>query len=162
MSWITEGNSTINSLKATFNAVKNNVQSKISINTSRTRDMISSYFNNGYTVVGINAEKIPVMKASIETYVNAINVALAELNNYNPEVAFKGSEVVPALREYIEAVKELCGNIVSHMLAFRDQLDVIYTAYTTRDTTSANALKAEATAAREAQKAYTGGSTATN
>lgn len=156
MSWITEINSGVNSLKSNFNALKNNVQSKISINTSRTRDMISSYFNNGYTVVGINAEKIPAMKTAIEGYVTTINNELAKLNNYNPEVAFKGSEIVPALKEYIEAVKELCGNIVSHMLAFRDQLDVIYTAYTTRDANTASSLRTEATNAREAQQAYTG------
>ena len=83
MSWITEINSGVNSLKSNFNALKNNVQSKISINTSRTRDMISSYFNNGYTVVGINAEKIPAMKTAIESYVNTINNELAKLNNYN-------------------------------------------------------------------------------
>ena len=126
MSWITDVQTVANTAKAGITAVSNDIQNTFSINANKTIDMIDSFFTNGYSIVGINANLIEtVMYPAIDRYVDAINKQLDRLVNYEPEVAFKGTEIVGALKEYIDAVKILCSNIVSHMLAFREELAAV-------------------------------------
>ena len=116
---------------------------------------VSSFFKNGSTVVGINVNQIPAMKTAIRDYVSAIDTALAELKNYDPTVAFKGEQLVPALTAYIDAVIETCGAIVSNMLAFNDQLTEVENAYKAKDDSSASTIKSYAESTRSAYTRYT-------
>ena len=128
---------------------------------SKKVDEVRSFFSNGATVVGINVGHIPAMQQAIRDYVNAIDSALGELKNYDPQVAFKGDEIVPALKQYIDAVKETCGAITSNMLAFNDQLTEVENAYKAKDTAAASTISSSAESTRSAYTRYTeqGGST---
>lgn len=121
----------------------------------KTVSDVNSFFKNGTTVVGINVNAIEGMKQEIRDYVKGIDTALAELKNYNPEVAFKGETVVPALKQYIEAVIETCGAITSNMLAFNDQLSDVQTAYLKKDEAAASTISKSAESTRSAYQRYT-------
>ena len=94
-------------------------------------------------------------KQEIRDYVKGIDTALAELKNYDPEVAFKGEAVVPALKQYIEAVIETCGAITSNMLAFNDQLSDVQAAYLKKDEAAASTISKSAESTRSAYQRYT-------
>ena len=89
MSWITDVQTVTSNAKSTISAVSNNITNTFSIGTNKTIDMIDSFFANGYSIVGINANQIPAMKVAVESYVNSINTELAKLENYNPYDAIK-------------------------------------------------------------------------
>ena len=139
------------------NAWNNNVRGAGDAFSSIKRRIseVGSYFKNGGTnVVGINVGQIPHMKDVIAQYCTDINKALADLKNYEPSVAFKGTEIVPALENYIDAVKEACGAIVSNMQAFSDQLDLIEKAWAEKDTANADTINKSAESARSEYTAY--------
>ena len=115
----------------------------------------TSFFKNGTTVVGINVGQIPAMKGAIRTYVGDIEKALAELKNYDPQVAFKGESIVPALQGYIDAVIETCGAIVSNMLAFNDQLTEVEEAYKAKDIAASEIINQSGESTRSAYTRYT-------
>lgn len=115
----------------------------------------NAFFKNGTTVVGINVNQIPAMKQAIREYVTSIETALKELKNYDPEVAFKGEDIVPALKGYIDAVIETCGAIVSNMLAFNDQLTEVENAYKAKDEAAASTITSSAESTRSAYTRYT-------
>lgn len=121
----------------------------------KTVSDVNSFFKNGTTVVGINVNAIEGMKQEIRDYVKGIDTALAELKNYDPEVAFKGETVVPALKQYIEAVIETCGAITSNMLAFNDQLSDVQAAYLKKDEAAASTISKSAESTRSAYQRYT-------
>lgn len=114
-----------------------------------------SVLNNGSSVVGINVNAIEGMKTEIREYVNKINAELAELKNYDPEVAFKGEAVVPALKQYIDAVIESCSAITSYMLAFNDQLSEVKAAYEDKDKVAGSTITKSAGSTRSAYTKYT-------
>ena len=123
MTWGTEIQKVRQGITTVFGNGKN-IISDIFNNTIKSKITEASvYFSNGgTTIVGINVNAIPSMKATIREYVVSVDKALEELKNYDPEIAFKGDEIVPALKQYIEAVKEACSAITSNMLAFNDKL----------------------------------------
>ena len=124
---------------------------------------IGTFFKNGgTTVVGINVNQIPAMKAAVETYCQEINNALGTLTNYDPTIAFKGTAIEPALKEYIDAVIEACGAIVSNMLAFNDQLTEVQNAYAAKDETSASQIKTSAESTRSSYTTYTSAGSSSN
>lgn len=121
----------------------------------RSISEVGTFFKNGATsVVGINTGKIPTMQKAINDYCGEINQALSELKNYDPKVAFKGASIVPALEDYIAAVIEACGKIVSNMQAFNDQLTAIKDAYVNKDQVAASNIKTSADSARNQFQAY--------
>ena len=143
------------------NAWNNNVRGAGDAFSSIKRRIseVGSFFKNGGTnVVGINVTKIPAMKEAIAAYCTAINTKLAELKQYDPKVAFRGTSIEPALVDYIDAVKEACGAIVSNMQAFSDQLDLIEKAWAEKDTANAETIKKSAESARSEYTAYGAGS----
>lgn len=123
--------------------------------TKKVVSDVSSFFKNGTTVVGINVNAIEGMKTEIREYVKTIDTALAELKNYDPEVAFKGDAVVPALKAYIEAVIETCSAITSNMLAFCDQLSEVQDAYLKKDEAAGSTINKSAESTRSAYTRYT-------
>lgn len=123
--------------------------------TKKVVSEVGSFFKNGTTVVGINVNAIEGMKTEIRNYVNDINTALSELKNYDPKVAFQGEQIVPALQQYIDAVKETCEAITSNMLAFNDQLSDVQTAYMKKDEAAASTISKTAESTRSAYQKYT-------
>ena len=153
--WQTELQKVKQSALTTFNNGKNAIVDFFSGTVNKKVSEVNSFFKNGTTVVGINVGHIPAMKAAIRQYVADIETALAELKNYDPTVAFKGEEIVPALQGYIDAVIETCGAIVSNMLAFNDQLTEVENAYAQKDQTAASTIKSSAESTCSAYTRYT-------
>ena len=153
--WQTELQKAKQTVVTKFNDGKRVISDFFSGTVNKKVSEVNSFFKNGSTVVGINVNHIPQMKTAIRGYVSDIERALGELKNYDPTVAFKGDEVVPALQAYIEAVIETCGAIVSNMLAFNDQLTEIETAYKAKDETAASTIKSSADSTRSAYTRYT-------
>lgn len=152
--WQTDINKVLNNVGNTFNTVTSNIQNTFGTITNRAISDVNSFFSNGTTVVGINVNQIPAMKTAVRTYVEGIQSALGELVNYDPEIAFKG-EYSAKLKEYIQAIIETCNAIVSHMLAFNDELTKVQQAYEAKDTASASAISADAESTRSAYTNYT-------
>lgn len=120
---------------------------------------IGTFFKNGgTTVVGINVNKITDMKTAITNYCDGVNGALAELKNYDPTVAFKGTQIESALVGYIEAIITACSAIVSNLESFNDQLTLVEQAYATKDDVQAQAIKNSADSARNEFTSYSSNS----
>lgn len=153
--WQTELQKAKQFVGTTFNSGKRAITDFFNGTVQKKVAEVGSFFKNGTTVVGINVGQIPTMKTAIREYVGTVESALAELKNYDPTVAFKGDEIVPALQGYIDAVIETCGAIVSNMLAFNDQLTEVETAYKNKDNTAASTIKSSAESTRSAYTKYT-------
>lgn len=153
--WQTELQKAKQTVVTKFNDGRRVISDFFSGTVNKKVSEVNSFFKNGTTVVGINVNKIPEMKTAIRSYVADIEKALSELKNYDPTVAFKGDEIVPALQTYIEAVIETCGAIVSNMLAFNDQLTEVENAYKAKDETAASTITSSADSTRSAYTRYT-------
>lgn len=153
--WQTELQSAKQTVVSKFNEGKRTIADFFNGTVNKKVSEVTSFFRNGTTVVGINVNYIPDMKTEIRAYVDSINTALGELKNYDPTVAFKGDDLVPALQGYIDAVIETCGAIVSNMLAFNDQLTEIEAAYKAKDQASSEIIKSSAESTRSAYTKYT-------
>lgn len=144
MSWTTDVQTVTSNVKSTIIADSANIQNAVSSNANKTIDMIDSFFTNGYSIVGINANAInDIMCPAIDEYIASVKEELEKLNKYDPNVAFKGTEIVPALNEYIESVKFLCSNLVSRMMQFKEELRLVQAAYESRDTNTASNLRTQ-------------------
>lgn len=155
VTWKTETQKAKQGIVTTINTGKRTISEFFSGTVKKVVSDVSSVFKNGATVVGINVNQIPTMKEAIRNYVADIEKALAELKNYDPTVAFQGEQVVIALQDYIDAVIETCGAIVSHMLAFNDQLTEVEKAYRAKDVSAASAIMSSAESTRSAYSRYT-------
>ena len=153
--WQTELQNVKQSVISNFNNGKRVISDFFSGTVNKKVTEVNMFFKNGSTVVGINVGHIEAMKTEIRSYVADIEKALSELKNYDPAVAFKGDEIVPALQGYIDAVIETCGAIVSNMLAFNDQLTEVQKAYAEKDLSAASAIKSSAESTRSAYTRYT-------
>lgn len=154
MTWGTEIQKVEQGVTSVFKNGKS-VISDIFGGISRKITEVQTFFKNGgTTVVGINVNQIPAMKTAIREYVATVDSALDELKNYDPTVAFKGEEIVLALKEYIDAVKEACSAITSNMLAFNDKLTEVQIAYEKKDSHTASQIKSSAESTRQAYTKY--------
>ena len=123
---------------------------------------VQSFFQNGTTVVGINVNQIEPMKQAIRDYVKAIEDELAKLENYDPEVAFKGTGIVPALKEYIVSIEKTCQAITSNLLAFNDKLTEVQKAYQAKDDAAKSMINSTAQSTSSAYTRYNEGGQATS
>lgn len=153
MSWITDVQKVENIATNAINDGISKIKDAFSSTVNRTLEEVESAFKNGETVVGINVNHIPTMKAAVRKYVENIKSALNELNSYDPEVAFKG-EYAQAMTTYIEAVKTACNAICSQMLAFNDQLTKVQEAYQAKDQATASSIKKTADSTSSAYTEY--------
>lgn len=151
--WKTEVQKVVNNVGNTFNTVSNTVQDTFGTVTNRTISEVTGFFQNGTTVVGINALQIPAMKEAVRGYVSGIQSALGELVNYDPEVAFKGEHVAD-LKNYIDTMIKVCNAIVSNMLAFNDELSEVYAAYQAKERASSSAISSDASSRSSQYTAY--------
>lgn len=85
---------------------------------------------SGYSIVGIDANKIPEMRAQIRDSVQALQAHLdgieAETNSTN---AFRSEEIKSAVEQYVLSVKEYSKALISDLLAFSDKLQDVKNAW---------------------------------
>lgn len=85
-----------------------------------------------YSIVGMDASKIPTVRQSIENYVQGIEDHVSQIDaKANADGAYKGEEVQAAVSTYVETVKEYCINLCSQLRAFSDKLADAQTAWET-------------------------------
>lgn len=79
--------------------------------------------NMSYSVVGINANKIPATRAAIQSYVNDVKAVLKDMDTQVETAgAFRGDAVKKAVQEYLVTVKTYCENLVTYLNVFSDKL----------------------------------------
>ena len=155
MSWITEVQKVANTGVTNFGNSVRKIRDQFSSFVGNNKANISSIMSSGYTVVGINVDQIPQMKNAIRTYIDNIRTKLDELQNYDPTVAFKGTETVGALKGYIEGVKEVSEALISNLLVFCDQLTEVETAYKNKDATNASVINSSTSSVSSMFTTYT-------
>ena len=84
----------------------------------------------GYSIVGIDANRIPEMRDQIRNSVQAIQSHLdgieAETNSSN---AFRSDDIKNAVQQYVLSVKEYSKALISDLLAFSDKLQDVRNAW---------------------------------
>jgi len=117
---------------ADFNSMLNQSSQHRHGNTSFEDYGSYGYGTGFYSVVGVNTQQIPSMKAAIEQYQEHLNYIVSWLeNDVTVSDAFRGANVPEALVEYIYNVKYLCECIISYFNVFKTKLDSISAAWTT-------------------------------
>lgn len=102
------------------------------------------YFD--YSIVGINANNIPVMQEEIKRYIANVNSKLENMNAFaNPTEAFQGEEIGNAIKHYLNAIKEACSAMVSQMNNFNNQLEEVKAAYLGNDQSSSSTVQGSTT-----------------
>ena len=90
----------------------------------------SSVGGGGFSIVGIDANRVPEMREQIRNSVNAIQTHLdgieAQTNSSN---AFRSEEVKQAVENYVNSVKDYCKALISDLLAFSDKLQEVREAW---------------------------------
>lgn len=85
---------------------------------------------SGYSVVGINAAKVPDMREAIRTAVSNLQGHIDGIEEHtNSSMAFKSEEVKSAVENYVLSVKEYCKALISDLLAFSDKLETVHQAW---------------------------------
>ena len=106
-------------------------------------------------VVGINTDEIDNMNKAIEDYVVALQKHLDEVrkeaDNSN---AFKG-EYADAVKDFVDAVCESCGAVISYLRQFEDKLNEVKEKYITKDEEVASDIKSQAGDLRSQYQEYT-------
>ena len=109
--------------------------------TSRDGNTVTGA-GNTYSIVGMNADKIPTVTQAIEGYVERISKKIGEVNALaNADNAFKGGEIQKNVQDYVGKVKEYAGNLVSQLKAFEDELDAAYTAWNSKVSSFGNTVQ---------------------
>lgn len=109
-------------------AISNRSASRES-SVQNTRGFFGGLFDQ-YSVVGLNANKVPAMREAIRNYVNNINAHLEAIDpKADANSAFKSEEVQEAVKNYVTKVKEYCQNLISDLLAFSDKLADVQAAW---------------------------------
>lgn len=132
MSWNVE------STKSTFNAsenVTNTIEGRDSVRSSAqvNKDfgaVGANFLKSGhmYSIVGINANKIPEMREAIRNYVSGIQKHLDGFQaSADSSKAFKSEVVTSSVQKYMDTVKEYCQNLTSQLIAFSDKLKDVET-----------------------------------
>ena len=80
---------------------------------------ISSTFNGD--VVGINANKIPDMIASIEEYIGRINAHLDQIKEETSTANAMQGEYAEATKIYVQTACDVCYRIVTQLRYFEDK-----------------------------------------
>lgn len=89
--------------------------------------------SSGYSIVGIDANKVGDMRnqikesvTNIQNYLDGIQPEGVMTNN-----AFKSEEIVAAVKDYIDTVKEYSKALISDLIAFSDKLQDVQDAWQT-------------------------------
>ena len=108
-------------------------------------------------VIGIDTTQIPTMQAAIDTYISDLNDQLATMEETaETSDAYKG-QYAASVSEFIAAVKTCCYNVISQLLAFKDQLTEVQAKYEENDTSLASDISGQAGEMSSMYQAYDGG-----
>ena len=85
---------------------------------------------SGYSIVGMQADKVPAMREQIRNSVSAIQAYLDGVDTYvQSDNAFKSEEIKGAVQSYVLSVKDYSKALISNLLAFSDKLQDVYNAW---------------------------------
>ncbi len=119
-------------LAAAFNAGNEIKDRNFDVTRGMDNELQSNYIEGDYSVVGINANKIPAMRDAIRQYVDNVTSNIDAIDPLaGADGAFKSDEVQAAVKKYIEGVRKAWSVYVSGLLAFSDKLQYVYEAYQT-------------------------------
>jgi len=108
-------------------------------------------------VIGIDTTQIPTMQQAIQTYIDQLNEQLDTMESTaETSGAYKGAYAA-SVTEFIGAVKTCCYNVVSQLLAFKDQLTQIEAKYQENDTSLSSDISTQAGEMSQMYQAYDGG-----
>ena len=109
-------------------------------------------------VVGINGEHVPQMKAAVQRYIDGLNEHLKRVQvEADTSQAFKG-DYAKAITDFVNAVCEACGCIISNLLIFNEKLEEVYQAYLAKDAELAANVTGQAGELNSQFTRYGGGS----
>ena len=107
-------------------------------------------------VIGIDSTQIPAMQQAIDTYISDLNDQLATMEeSAETSDAYKG-QYAAAVSEFIAAIKTCCYNVISQLLAFKDQLTVVGEKYVDNDTSMATDIGTQTSEMSSMYQAYDG------
>lgn len=123
-----------------------------------------AYFNGLYPgdVVGIDANKIPMMQEAIQAYVTSIQTTLDKtVQDNRPDQAFADSSMKEAITDFNQAVVDVCKNYTSQLLKLYDLLSDVQKYYQDNQQKMSANLRSEASNTRSTVEEYTVGSGST-
>jgi len=128
--------------KSTFQNLTSGAQDLFNSIVGRAGAAASSILNGD--VVGINGAEVPNMQAAIREYVDNLQKHLDNVKtDADTSQAFQG-EYAAAIKDFVTAVCDACGCIISNLLEFNKRLDEVYAKYQEKDTTMAADIKGQA------------------
>ncbi len=108
----------------------------------------------GYDIVGIAGGQVENMREAIRAYVKDVQTTLDQALGANAEEvkkAFRGTQVVTEVNNYVEKVKAYVTNVVSGLLVFSDKLADVGNAWRQATENMAGEVKATTGAFSEGQ-----------
>ncbi len=110
-----------------------------------------------FSIVGIDANKVPEMREQIRSSVQSIQSHLdgieAQTNSTN---AFRSEEIKVAVEKYVESVKEYSKALISDLLAFSDKLQEVREAWEkSTQSFASDSVNSSATGMSDATTYYT-------
>ncbi len=85
---------------------------------------------NSFSIVGIDANRVPEMREQIRTSVQAIQAHLDGIEaQTNSASAFRSEDIKGAIEKYVDSVKEYSKALISDLLAFSDKLQEVREAW---------------------------------
>ncbi len=111
-----------------------------------------------YSVVGINAAKVPEMREQIRTSVTNIQNHLDSIEaaaESNEAYKSANGEIRDAVVQYVESVKTYCKALVSNLLAFSDKLAEVEQAWQSSTSAMAGSVSSSTSGLSDNSTFYT-------
>lgn len=100
--------------------------------------------SNGSTFVGMDYQKVPVIRDAIRAYVKNIQTVADGLNTDADANQAVHGEITEETKKYLNAIKEITDAYVSSLLVYSDKMQEYYEAYGKSDTSLASDVGQEA------------------
>lgn len=137
----TDAQKVIFNVKSTFGGIADSLQDAFQSVVGRVGATAAGLLNGD--VVGINGAEIPNMQTAIRNYIDELQRHLDTVKtNTSTTNAFKGQYAM-AVTEFVNAVCDACGCVISNLLEFNQRLDEVYAAYQAKDEQMASDIKAQ-------------------
>ena len=100
-------------------------------NASSGGGFFSGLFGGGgFSIVGIDANRVPEMREQIRSSIQSIQAHLDGIESQtNSANAFRSEEIKVAVEKYVDSVKEYSKALISDLLAFSDKLQEVREAW---------------------------------
>lgn len=84
----------------------------------------------GFSIVGIDANRVPEMREQIRSSIQSIQAHLDGIESQtNSANAFRSEDIKAAVEKYVDSVKEYSKALISDLLAFSDKLQEVREAW---------------------------------